>query len=388
MKILFIQKMNGISGSELYALQILPELKRRGYDVEMLIVFPETAKNNKRFIDYLAEHGVKTHEIYNHTALSPLLLYKIHKLIKKEKYDIIQPNLVHAATWAALIKKLFSRKMKIISVKHGYHPSYQAKYGYDFRRLKYDPYYWVERFASRVADFNITISKGLYNVYVEGGIVNKSKIRNIYYGLTLTAPVDQSSSVTVPDEPFLLIIGRLVSFKGHGYLIEAWKKVNTQFPDMKLYFAGEGELREELEKKVEEAGLTKVIIFLGHVPDPHPLMDKCLFTIISSTWEGFGLILLESWLHKKAVVAFDAPAMNEVIRDKQNGLLAKAMDPADLAEKIIYLLKNNDLAIQYGENGWQELQSYFTLKRMTDETEEVYKAVLAGGPVPLDEKKQ
>ncbi len=387
MKILFVQKMNGISGSELYALQIMPELRRRGYNIEMLIIYPVTGTKNGRFIEYLAEHGIKTHEIYNHSTLSPLLFYKLHKLLKKEKYDIVQTNLVHADFWMAFTKCLLNRKTKIISVKHGYHPAYQAKYGYDFKHLKKSLYYWIERFASRYINFNITISKGLYNVFAEGGIVNKSKIRNIYYGLTLTKPVDQSSTATIPEGPFLLTTGRLVAFKGHTYLIEAWKQVHAQFPSLKLCLAGNGNIRAELEKQVEEAGLKEVIIFLGHVPDPHPLMSKCLFTVISSTWEGFGLILLESWLHKKAIVAFDAPAMNEVISDKQNGLLAKAMDPADLAEKIIYLLKNNDLAMQYGENGWQQLQSYFTLKRMTDETEEVYKAIYAGQPVPLEEKK-
>jgi glycosyltransferase involved in cell wall biosynthesis len=387
MKILFVQKMNGISGSELYALQIIPELKRRGYDVQMLIVYPVTGYNNKRFIEYLAEHGVKTHEIYNHHAVSPVLIYKIHKLLKREQYDIVQANLVHADFWIATIKCFFNRKLKIISVKHGYHPAYQAKYGFDFSHLKKDPYYWVERFASRHINFNITISKGLYRVFTDGGIVNRSKIRNIYYGLTLTKPVDQSSTVTIPEGPFALMTGRLVSFKGHTYLIEAWKKVHARFPSFRLVLAGNGEIREALEKQVNEAGLKDVIIFLGHVPDPHPLMENCLFTIVSSTWEGFGLILLESWLHKKAIVAFDVPAMNEVISDKQDGLLAKAMDIDGLAEKIIYLYENSNLAVQYGENGYQRLQTYFTLKRMTDETEEVYEAVYAGKPVPLEEKR-
>ena len=78
MKILFIQKMNGISGSELYMLQILPELKRRGYEAEMLIIYPSIGDKNKRYIDYLAEHGIPTHEIYNHHALSPILFYKFY----------------------------------------------------------------------------------------------------------------------------------------------------------------------------------------------------------------------------------------------------------------------------------------------------------------------
>lgn len=381
MRILFVQKMNGISGSELYFLQILPELKKRGYDVEVLIIFPKQGTLNKRFVSFLSESQIKTHEIYGHFDLSPILFNKIIRLIKKEKYDLIQSNLVHADLWIALIRKFFFRKFKMISVKHGYNPSYQAKYGADTKYLKSDLFYWIERFASRVADFNITISKWIYNIYVTGNIVPQKKIKTIYYGLKLEAPVFEPEKALIPAGDFILITGRLVAFKGHKYLIDAWKKVTLQYPEVKLCIAGNGVLKEELEKQVSDTGLTGKVIFLGHVPNPHPVMEKCLFTIVSSIAEGFGLILLESWFHKKPIVAFDVPAMNEIIDDKKNGLLAKGLDSEDLSEKIIFLLKNRHLINEYGENGYHKLMSYYTLKRMTDETVLVYEAVYNNHPV-------
>lgn len=386
MKLLFLQKMNGISGSELYLLQIMPELKRRGYDVEMLIVFPKPGEKNKRFISYLADVGIKTHEIYNHNDVSPVLFRKMITVIKKGNYDIIQANLVHADLWTSVIKFFFKRKIKVVSVKHGYYPAYQAKYGYDFKYLKRDFYYWIEKFACRVVNFNVTISKGLYNVYVSGGITQASRIKNIYYGLTLTKPVE-SSSVAVQEKNYALITGRLVPFKGHKYLIQAWEKVNAAHPSLKLYIAGEGECRKELEKMVTDLNLKDCVIFLGHVPNPHPLMENCLFTIVSSTWEGFGLILLESWLHKKPIIAFDVPAMNEVVKDKESGLLVKINNSDDLANKIIYLYENKDVSTKYGENGYEQLHSFYTLKRMTDEMEQVYGAVHAGKEVSLKEER-
>jgi glycosyltransferase involved in cell wall biosynthesis len=382
MKILFVQKMNGISGSELYMLQIMPELKRRGYDVEMLILYPTPGTNNGRFISYLKEHGIKTHEIYNHSALSPLLFSKILGVLNKGKYDLVQANLIHADIWLAMIKCFAKRRMKLISGKHGFDTEYQAKYGFDMKNLKRIPYYWVEKLACRFINFNITISKALYTVFTEGGIAKPDKVRNIYYGLTLTAPVDQSVQTAVPTDHFVMITGRLLEVKGHRYLIEAWKKVHKACPDLKLYLAGDGLLKNELEEMVTAAGLTDVVIFLGFVPNPHPLYEKCLFTIVTSTWEGFGLILLESWLHKKPIVAFDAPAMNEVINEGENGVLVKYKDTNQLADKIIQLYQNPEKTVQMGEKGFEKLHTYYTLKRMTDETEEVYKAVYAGKPVP------
>jgi glycosyltransferase involved in cell wall biosynthesis len=375
MKILFVQKMNGISGSELYLMQIMPELVRRGYQVEMLLVFPTANNNNQRFIEHLDANNIPAHEIYGHGAISPILFYKIRKLLKNGNYDIIQTNLIHADFWMATMKLFFNRKLKIISVNHGYNPAYQAKYGNDLRFLKYDLTYWILKYSCRQINFNVPISKGLYDVFVNGGITKKSKIKTINYGLTLEPRNEAVAGANANNDQFLLITGRLISVKGHAYLIEAWKTINQHYPELKLYIAGDGEIRAQLEALVAEANLVNSIVFLGYVANPHPLMERCLFTLVTSRWEGFGLILLESWLHKKTIVSFNGPAMNEVIDDGKNGLLVKMNDSEDLAEKIMFLLKNPEKAKEYGENGYQKLNSFYTLKRMTDEMEEVYKAI-------------
>jgi glycosyltransferase involved in cell wall biosynthesis len=370
--------MNGISGSELYMLQILPELKRRGYEVEMLIIYPVPGLNNKVYIQHLAENGIITHEIYNHGALSPILFYKMLRILKTGKYDIVQSNLVHADFWMATIKMFLKPQIKLLSVKHGFDSTYQAKYGFDLTHLKRFPYYWIEKYACRFIDLNVTISKGLYNVYVKGGIVKQSKIRNIYYGLTVKQPVDQSQIIAIPEGPYLLMVARLLPVKGHTYVIKAWEKVHAKHPELKLYLAGDGSHRPELEKSIKDAGLTDSIIFLGQVKNPHPLIEKCLFTVLTSAWEGFGLVLLESWLHKKPIIAFNGPAMNEVIDHEQNGLLSNLWDTDDLAQKINFLYEHPELIPKYGEDGFKKLNTYYTLKRMTDETEEVYKYLING----------
>lgn len=375
MKILFVQKMNGLSGSELYLLQIMPELKRRGHEPELFMFFNRPTDKNKRIVSFLTECGIKVYEVYNHNTFSPILIYKFFRLLKKEKYDLVHSNLVHADFLVGGTKFFLKRKLRVLSVKHGYHPAYQAKYGADFRYIKRNLFYWIERFSSGIANYNVTISKGLYNVFTEGGIVKPSKIRNIYYGLTLKEPVEKTATVTIPEGDYALIIGRLVGFKGHKYLIEAWQKVQAKLPSFRLYIAGEGGCHAELEELVASYGLQESVLFLGHVPNPHPLIENCAFTLITSTWEGFGLILLESWLHKKAIVAFDVPALNEVIDDRENGFLVPFKNTDELAEKIIWMHQHPETAAAMGEKGYEKLSSYYTLKRMTDETEEVFELI-------------
>jgi glycosyltransferase involved in cell wall biosynthesis len=384
MKILFVQKMNGISGSELYMLQLMPELKRRGYDVEMLVLFPVIGNNNKAYIEQLASHGIKTYEIYNHNAISFFLFYKIYTLLRKGNYDLVQTNLIHADFWLSVIKFFCLPNLKILSVKHGYYPSYQAKHGNNLKYLKWNSYYWIEKFVCRVVNFNVTVSKGIYDIFTKGKICHPSRIRNVYHGLNLENVLDSPGESFDIESPYALIIGRLVTFKGHKRLIKAWQRVHAICPDLHLYLAGNGNCRTELETQVKEANLTRTVHFLGHVTNPHPLIQNCLFTLVTSTWEGFGLILLESWQHKKPIIAFDAPAMNEVIDDQKNGLLAKAKNVDQLAEKIIYLFNNPEIAKSYGEAGYQKLTHYYTLNRMTEEMEEIYRALLNGQTVPLE----
>lgn len=375
MKILYVQKMAAISGSELYLMHLLPELKKRGYEVKVLIIFPTVPEGTKPFMAHFREQGIETFEIYGHSALSPVLMMKLRRLLKKEQFDIVQSNLVHADLWLALQKMLFFPRMRLISVKHGFDEAYSARYGNNPAHLKKSMFYWVQKFSGFFANYNVTISKGLYDMYVRGGIVKEKKIRNIYYGLDLS---DKEKKVTdnVPAETYALILGRLVKYKGHDLLMQSWKKVAAENPDWKLYIVGGGNAEAEFKKQQASLGLEDSVRFLGYQANPHQLIKDARFMLVTSIWEGFGLIMLEGWVHKKPIIGFNVPAINEAVTDGETGQLVSPFDTDELAQRIIRYFRQPELAIQHGEAGYQRLYSYFTVARMTDEMEEVYKEQL------------
>jgi glycosyltransferase involved in cell wall biosynthesis len=366
LKILFVQKMAAISGSELYLMQLLPELKKRGFEVQVLIIFPQVPEKTKPFIDHFIKHGIKTHEIYGHSALSPILIWKLRKLLKKESFDIVQPNLVHADLWMAIQKALFFRKLKLVSVKHGFDEAYSAKHGNDPRYLKRTLFYWVQKISGWFINYNVSISKGLYNMYVKGNMVPDKKIRNIYYGLDLK---DKELLVTErkPEEQFALILGRLIKYKGHELLIKAWEKVAASNRNRKLYIIGGGKYEEQLVSLVKKMQLDDVVKFCGYKANPHQYIKDSQFMLVTSIFEGFGLIMLESWVHKKPIIAFD-----------ETGLLVKPFDTDELAHKIISYFENPGINQAHGERGYEKLYSYYTVSRMTDEMCEVYEHLYYG----------
>ncbi len=374
MKILFVQHMNAISGSELYLLQLLPALRQRGVDVEMLIAYKEDTGKNTPFVEQLSSKGIKTHCIYGHKPYSLKLLSKIKRITKEGKFDIVQSNLIHADFWMALIKLLYLRKMKLISVKHGFDEAYAAKYGFNTKRLNRSLFVWVQRLSGIMTNRNVTISRGIYELYVKGKISKASKTEIVYYGLNLDHIPKAGYRATAKDR-YALILGRLVKYKGHEYVIRAWKKIKEYDPSLKLYIVGGGVYQENLVKLVAELGLKEQVVFLGYQPNPHQFLHFAEFSAVSSIFEGFGLITLESWYHKKPVIAFNVPALNEAIDNEENGLLVTPFDTDELATKIISLFSNQPAAVQMGEHGYDKLIKEFSLERMTNQMIGIYNRI-------------
>lgn len=375
MKILFIQNMNGISGSELYLLQLLPALKKRGIDAEMLVIFTEDTGRNKSFVEQLRQGNVITHEIYGYHPLSPVLFLKIRKLMKAARYDIVQSNLIHADLWMALQKLLFFRKMKLVSVKHGFDEQYSARYGFNTQKLNRSLFVWIQRITGYMVNKNVTISKGIYDLYVKGKISRESQTEIVYYGLNLEH-LQKNGLERKNQSRYAIILGRLVKYKGHEFLIRAWRKVKEYDPSLQLIIVGGGACQGELVKLTEELDLQEQVLFAGYQPNPHQLLHFADFSIVTSIFEGFGLITLESWYHQKPIVAFDVPALNEIIDDNINGRLVSLYDVDGLAKAIIALFKDPLACRTLGENGYRKLQETYNLDRMTTQMETIYQSLV------------
>jgi len=375
MKILFVQNMDGISGSELYLLQLLPALKRNGIDAEMLVIFKKDTGKNKSFIEQLQKGKVTTHEIYGYRPRSPGLFLKIKKIIKSGIYDVVQSNLIHADLWMALEKLLFFPKMKLVSVKHGFEEGYSARYGFNTKKVNRSPFVWIQRLSGMMVNKNVAISNGIYDLYVKGNIAKSAKTEVVYYGLNL----DHISKNGLEKKEFTryaVILGRLVKYKGHEFVIRAWKKVKEYDPSLRLLIVGGGEYMDNLKELTKELDLGEQVIFCGYQSQPHHFLHFAEFSVVPSVFEGFGLITLESWHHQKPVIAFDVPALNEIIDDNINGKLVPLQDINELAHSIVELFSDPLASRKLGENGFKKLQESYCLKRMTTQMEDIYQSLI------------
>ena len=136
------------------------------------------------------------------------------------------------------------------------------------------------------------------------------------------------------------------------------------------------EKKEQLIKQAAALGIENNILFLGFQQDPYSYISQSDIMVFPSLLESFGLVIIEAFALKVPVVAFDAPAANEIISNGETGLLLPVFDSSALAEKIIYLLEDPAEGKRIAESGYLKYTSYYNTARMLKETAAWYRSVI------------
>ncbi len=379
MKVLFIQKMAGISGSEKYYLNLLPILRQRGIDAHFLVVqHPSNALKNEVFIELLEKDDIPVHIIESRWPISLGTVRKISKLIQKESFDIVQTNLIHADVWGACVKKFFISDLKLISVKHGYDEKYQQTYGFDPEYLKKDMFSVLTKWSAGYMDSVVSISQGLQDLLVKGGMVRSDKAMVIPYGFDFDDIEEQTKPGDLRyGDPQIIIAGRLVPVKQHHLVLEIMPQLIERFPTIQLVIVGAGPIEDELKQLSRDLGVEEHIRWEGFRSNMHDYIRDSDLMVLPSSAEGFGLVVLEAWQHAKPVIAFDVPAPNEIITDKVNGLLVKPFETQALYDSINALLSDRQALEEMGGQGYVILQEKYSLDTMCDATLLLYEQTIS-----------
>jgi phosphatidylinositol alpha-mannosyltransferase len=160
--------------------------------------------------------------------------------------------------------------------------------------------------------------------------------------------------------------------KGLNILLEALPKIALALPDIRLLVAGPGEGLEAM------AGVNPVlrsrITFLGRIDDEAKaslLKSISVYVAPNTGGESFGIILTEAMASGVPIVASDIPAFSQLLEDGKYGLLFESESASDLAEKLIRLLKDRELATKYSQAG-VDRAARFDWNQVGDEIMNVY----------------
>lgn len=140
--------------------------------------------------------------------------------------------------------------------------------------------------------------------------------------------------------------GRLSPEKGFDILIEAFYSISEKYPNSRLFILGEGKERTKLEELIYNFGLTKRVYLLGHQSNPFSLINKADLFVLSSHYEGQGLVLLENLALGKNILATDLEVTREILGNDKYGML-KNNDAKSLAEGMELFLTGKNPKYEY-----------------------------------------
>lgn len=176
----------------------------------------------------------------------------------------------------------------------------------------------------------------------------------------------------------ILFVGSLTPYKGADILVRAITDIIKEVPDTKLVFVGSGKMKSVLEGLVNKLGIEKYIEFAGFVEENlKPLYYRaadvfCLPSVMST--EVFPVVFLEAAASGLPIVVSDLNTFKCFIEDGYNGIVTKRRDENNLADAIIYLLENEKVRKEMGNNGKEKIRDY-SWEKIAEETEKVYNEV-------------
>ncbi len=173
----------------------------------------------------------------------------------------------------------------------------------------------------------------------------------------------------------ILAIGRLVSYKGFEYLIQAMQDV-----DAKLLLIGTGPLHASLKRMLQDLKISHKVTLLGYIEDVRPYFKAAQLLVLPSVSraESFGMVQLEAMAAGVPIVNTEIDSgVPEVSPHGVTGLTVPPRNAYALAQAITSLLRSPEMREHYGQNGLQRVRQHFTVAQMLDRTLQLYESALA-----------
>lgn len=315
--------------------------------------------------------GVDVFDLTRGGAFDVRSLFRLVRLIRKQRIDLVHTHLVHGGILGRLAARLGGVR-RVVTTRH-----------YGTEQKERSLLYRLEDRMTRRTGRVIAISEAVRQHLVDGGIARPGRIRVVHNALD-TDLFGAEPPVARPDPnrpPVLGSIGRLRPQKGFQHLLQAFRSVLREHPAATLEIVGEGPLRGELESRCRELGIAESVTFLGAVP--HSLIpariDGWDLFVLSSVWEGFGMVLIEAMARARATVATRVEGVVEVVDEGVTGLLVPPGDPAALARAVTGLLADGERCRAMGRAGRERALRLFSIEQFVEQTLAVYDELLERG---------
>lgn len=300
-------------------------------------------------------------------------MIKLFKLIKRERIDLIHSNA--GATRITAYSLLVARMMRLPFIWH-------------VRVI--DSAGLIDRLLVPLTTKVIVISNAVgtrFNWFKR----KLDKVITVYNGVDLEEFNVGAKENKIRKEfaldsgiPLAGIVGRLDTWKGHEYFLEAAAQVMKEIPETKFLIVGEDidqNKKQEIKLRnlAEKLRLTNNIIFTGPRNDIPEIMLSLNIFVLSSLREHFGRVIIEAMACGKPVIATNAGGVPEIVKDGYTGILVPPRDSDAIAKAIIDLSKDKKKVELMGARGRKIAEELFSIKANVKKIEQIYESLLKNG---------
>jgi glycosyltransferase involved in cell wall biosynthesis len=175
--------------------------------------------------------------------------------------------------------------------------------------------------------------------------------------------------------PTILIVGNLLSLKGHELVLRAFERVKDSHPGLQCRIIGEGPDRDRFARLARDLGISDQVHFLGRRgrSEVALAMRNCTVFVLPSRYEGLGCVYLEAMACGKPVIACRGQGIDEIIQHGSNGWLIPVDGLEELVQGLQVLLGNAELRARIGQAARQTILDKLTLSYQAEHLARIYK---------------
>jgi glycosyltransferase involved in cell wall biosynthesis len=376
-KITYITESSGFGGAENYLLYLVAGLRNRA-EVSVALPFREC---NEKFRALLGEAGAEVIHVPQFKALYPLDLIIALLFFARRENALFHFSLPYpdSCRWLLLAAALLRKRYLI--TEHLVPPDpFRAGVYFAVTHFLFNP---LKKVSYELAQRVITVSGAIRDILADNYGLPREKMTVIHNGIDCAAYATEAltaarlrSELDIPEGSLVLTnVGRLAAQKGQKHLIAALEILAREELPLVLLLVGDGPLRGALEEEAERRGVAGMVRFAGFRNDVPAVLGITDIFVLASLNEGFPLTLLEAMAAGRAVVATRVTGANEAIVDRETGLSCAPASPAELAEKILFLLQDREMRIAMGERAREAVRKEFNLTTMVQRTFGLYEEV-------------
>lgn len=302
-------------------------------------------------------------------------LKKCARFLRENKIEIIHTHDFYTNVFGILAARLAKVKVKIASKREtgGMRSNLQKN---------------IEKQMFKIAD-HIVVNAEAVKRYLISEAVSANKINVIYNGLDLerlTPKITDKKKIceylklpAIENAKFITLVANLRhEVKNQPMFLRVAKRVLQKNSNAHFVLAGEGELRESLEKMAYEEGIAENVHLIGRCTQIPELLFVSFACVLTSFNEGFSNSILEYMFAGKPVVATNVGGANEAIIENKTGFLVKSDDDEEMADRLSQFLTSEEKAALFGQKAKNVIEVNFSCEAQLNNTHALYEKALNG----------